>query len=128
LNLSPIGTVKRLSDREFAIEIAPAYLEGFHGISCGDRLDVLYWMHRLDPDRRKLLKVHPRGDKSRPIKGVFGLRSPMRPNPIGVSTVCVTRVEEGRLIVTAFDAEDGSPVVDIKAASLGGKDRPERKG
>ena len=115
MNLSPIGTVKKLSEREFVIEIVPAYREGLYGVSCGDRLDVLYWMHKLAPDRRKLLKVHPRGDKNRPLKGVFGLRSPMRPNPIGVSTVRVVRVEQGNLYVTPFDAEDESPVIDIKA-------------
>jgi len=97
------------------IEVRPAYREGLHGIASGDWLDVLYWMHKLDPDQRKMLKVHPRGDSSRPLKGVFGLRSPMRPNPIGVSTVCVKRVEQGGLLVSALDAEDGSPVIDIKA-------------
>jgi len=121
LNLTPIGAVKRLSEREFALEIAPAYREGLHGIACSDRLDVLYWMHKLDPDRRKLLKVHPRGNQGRPLKGVFGLRSPMRPNPIGVSATVVRRVEQDKLIVDPFDAKDGSPIVDIKAARGGAR-------
>jgi len=113
--VTPIGTLTKLFDQQFLIEVLPAFCEGLHGIEQGDRLDVHYWMHRLRPEQRRLLRVHPRGDKSRPLKGVFGLRSPMRPNPIGVSTVRVKRVEQGKLIVTAFDAEDGSPVIDIKA-------------
>ncbi len=116
LELTPIGTVKRLSDNAFAIEILPRFADGLHGIQPGDRLDVHYWMHRLSPDRRGLLRVHPRGDRSRPIKGVFGLRSPMRPNPVGVSAVRVQSVEGSTLTVTPFDAEDGSPVVDLKSS------------
>ena len=119
MDLRPVGTVRRLSEREFALEIAPACREGLHGIACGDRLDVLYWMHELDPEKRNLLKVHPRGDRSRALKGVFGLRSPMRPNPIGVSATAVRRVEQDKLIVEPFDAEDGSPIIDIKSGRAG---------
>lgn len=124
MRIEPIGKVSKIPDEESIIEVLPEYREGLHGISPGDRLDVLYWMHKLDPDRRKMLKVHPRGDRSRPLKGVFGLRSPMRPKPIGVSAVRIKRVEQNKLIVTAFDAEDGSPVVDIKAASAGTAGQP----
>ena len=100
-----------------------------HGIEPGDRLDVLYWMHRLPAEKRRALKVHPQGDERRPLKGVFGLRSPMRPNPIGVSTVTVRRIEKGLLYVDPFDAFDGSPIVDIKAARRSvDADRPPRPG
>jgi len=115
MKIEPIGFVKTVSDEEWVMEVLPQYGDGLHGIAAGDRLDVLYWMHNLPPGQRRVLKVHPRGDASRPLKGVFGLRSPMRPNPIGVSAVRVLRLEPGRLFVTPFDAQDGSPVVDIKA-------------
>ena len=117
LPITPIGMVKRISDDEFVIGVLPAFQEGLHGIAPGDWLDVLYWMHKLRREQRCLLKVHPRGVKSSPLKGVFGLRSPMRPNPIGVSTVRVKRVDHGNLVVTSFDAEDGSPVIDLKAGA-----------
>lgn len=117
--LTPIGFVRHLSDEAFVIDVARAFREGLHGIVVGERLDVHYWMHRLSPEDRRLLKVHPRGDRSKPLKGVFGLWSQMRPNPIGVSAVRVLRVEEGRLLVTPFDAMDGSPVVDLKMSREG---------
>ena len=117
MQIVPVGEVRRISEAESIIKILPKYGDGLHRVAAGDWLDVLYWMHKLDPDRRKLLKVHPRGDMSRPLKGVFGLRSPMRPNPIGVTTVRVKRVEQDALLVAALDAEDGSPVIDIKAAA-----------
>jgi L-fuculose-phosphate aldolase len=119
MRVEPIGWVRRVSDTEYMIEVAPEFREGLDGIEQGSRLDVHYWMHRLAPDKRDWLKVHPRGDKTRPVRGVFGLRSPLPPNPIGVSAVRVLSVESGRLAVTPFDAEDGSPVVDLKASSTG---------
>ena len=117
MQIEPIGKVTKVREEEHVIVLSPEYREGLHGIAPGDRLDVYYWMHKLEPDQRQVLKVHPQGDQSRPVKGVFGLRSPMRPNPIGVSTVSVKRVEEGDLVVTAFDAEEGSPVIDVKASA-----------
>ena len=64
---------------------------------------------------RKQLRVHPpRGDKDRPMQGVFALRSPMRPNPIGVTAVEVLERNGKTLRIRGIDAEDGSPMVDIK--------------
>ena len=115
MDIEAIGRVRTIAPKESALEIAPAFLDGLHGISAGDRLLVLYWMHELDADARKILKVHPRGDATRPLKGVFGVRSPMRPNPIGVCSVRVTRIEANRVVVTGLDAFDGSPVIDVKS-------------
>jgi len=74
----------------------------------------LYWMHELTHSERRLLRVHPRGDKSVAPRGVFSLRSPMRPNPIGVSEVDVIEVRDAGLVVVGLDARPGSPLVDIK--------------
>ena len=51
--------------------------------------------------------------------GVFATRSPFRPNPVGLSSVRLLRVEndaeEGwRLIVAGADLMDGTPIYDIK--------------
>jgi len=45
---------------------------------------------------------------------VFATRSPVRPNPIAISELLVTGIEEGRLHVRGVDILDGTPVVDIK--------------
>ena len=58
----------------------PEMLEGLRGLQSGDEVVVLTW---LDRARRDVLTVHPRGDRSRAQAGVFGTRSPHRPNPIG---------------------------------------------
>ena len=52
--------------------------------------------------------------------GVFATRSPFRPNPIGLTSVRLLRVEEStgkngiELIVTGADLLDGTPIYDIK--------------
>jgi len=116
MNIEPIGTVRKTSEEESTIEIDARHVDGLYGLAEGDRLEILYWMHELPDDTRKASKVHPRGDRNRPKRGVFGLRSPTRPNPIGASIVELLRVTDNRLSVRNLDALDGSPVLDIKSA------------
>ena len=66
------------------IEIYPQFLAGLEGINKGDTIVVLFWLDRAD---RTVLRVHPRGDRSKPKRGVFSTRSPFRPNPIAVDTL-----------------------------------------
>ena len=46
--------------------------------------------------------------------GTFALRSPQRPNPIGLSRVRLVAVEGATLIVRGLDCLDGTPLIDIK--------------
>ena len=81
------------------------------GLEVGDRVVVVTWLHRAD---RGVLEVHPRGDPSRPTRGVFATRSPDRPNPIGLHEVDVLAVEDHRIRVAGLEAIHGTPVLDIK--------------
>jgi tRNA-Thr(GGU) m(6)t(6)A37 methyltransferase TsaA len=85
--------------------------EALDGIAPGDELIVLTWLHRADRD---VLSVHPRGDTSRPPQGVFGTRSPHRPNPIGMHRVRVLEIDGVRVRVSDLEAVDGTPIVDLK--------------
>jgi tRNA-Thr(GGU) m(6)t(6)A37 methyltransferase TsaA len=84
---------------------------GLRGIAVGDDLVVLTW---LDRARRDVLTVHPRGDPARTPTGVFGTRSPDRPNPVGLHEVRVLAVDGLRVQVAGMEAVDGTPVVDLK--------------
>ena len=88
-------------------EMLPA-LKGIEGKSC---IQVLYWFD--EADRSALQKV-PRWSETNEKIGVFALRSPMRPNPIALSTVELLKVEENVLTVSALDCRDGTPLLDIK--------------
>ena len=89
----------------------PYVLEGLDGIRAGDEVVVLTWLHQA---RRDVLRVHPRGDVSRPQQGVFSTRSPHRPNPIGLHRVEIASVDGGRVRVRNLEAVDGTPIVDLK--------------
>lgn len=86
-------------------------LAGLAGIEAGDEIVVLTW---LDRAQRDVLSVHPRGDFSRPLQGVFATRSPDRPNPIGLHRVQVVEIDGNRLLVHGLEALDGTPVLDLK--------------
>jgi tRNA-Thr(GGU) m(6)t(6)A37 methyltransferase TsaA len=85
--------------------------EGLDGIAVGDELLVLTW---LDRARRDVLRVHPRSNVTNPEQGVFNTRSPDRPNPIGLHRVTVAAIDGVRLRVSALEALDGTPIVDVK--------------
>ena len=101
----------RDSAQEVMVEIRPEYSDALDGIEMWDQLLVTCWLH-LAP--RDILKVHPQGDMNQPLTGVFGTRSPVRPNPVAVYTVDLLKVDGNRLHVRGVDAVDGTPVLDIK--------------
>jgi len=130
----PIGYVERrdpegltgdeLRSRPACIVINPDLAEGLDGLRPGDDVLVLFWFHRSEG---YALRVHPRGDPTYPMRGVFATRSPRRPNPIGATVAHILRIEGNVLEVIGLDAWDGSPVLDIKpyAPTF---DRPQAEG
>jgi tRNA-Thr(GGU) m(6)t(6)A37 methyltransferase TsaA len=122
--LRPIGVIRStIKDRKLApkqgsegapdvwLEIENSVAQALQGISPGDDLIVITWLHRA---RRDVLKVRPRSDPSRRLTGVFATRSPDRPNPLGLHRVTVRSIQKLRLRVGPLEAIDGTPVVDIK--------------
>lgn len=93
------------------VMIEPTAAPAMSGLSAGDRVVLLTWLHLASRD---VLAVHPRGDRSRPLTGVFATRSQDRPNPIGLHEVEVLEVGENFLRVDGLEAVDGTPVLDIK--------------
>ena len=96
---------------EAAIVFADGFVAALEGIAAGDAVLVLTWLDRADRD---VLRVHPRGDASRPETGVFATRSPDRPNPIGLHRVEVVSIEGATMTVRDLEAVDGTPVLDVK--------------
>lgn len=93
------------------IEIYQDFIEGLDGIRKGDTIVVLFWLDRAD---RSILRVYPRGDKSKPKRGIFSTRSPVRPNPIAISELLVQDINKNILTVKGLDILDSTPVIDIK--------------
>ena len=93
------------------LHIDEALRPGMSGLEKFSHVVVLYWMHK---SRRDVIVQTP---KHLPEpRGVFALRSPVRPNPIAMSVVRVLRLDQaaGVIEIDAIDCLDGTPIVDIK--------------
>jgi tRNA-Thr(GGU) m(6)t(6)A37 methyltransferase TsaA len=98
------------------LRIAAEFAACCEGLHAGDHILVLTWLDRAD---REVQAVHPRGDTSRPLIGVFATRAPVRPNPIGLHRVEIVAIsgaagEPRALRVDALEALAGTPILDLK--------------
>lgn len=100
----------RVDGPECRVEVFAPWAEALMGVEGYDHLDLLYW---LDRARRDLVVQNPKNDGTQYF-GTFALRSPQRPNPIGLSRVRLVAVEGNTLIVRGLDCLDGTPLIDIK--------------
>ena len=121
VTFTPIGYVENEFDApatpetialaESRIVVSPEFVKGLTGLEAGQRVMIVFHFHRV---QSYALLQHPRGDRSRPKRGVFALHTPYRPNPIGVTVVDLLSVEGNVLRVRGLDALNGTPVLDIK--------------
>lgn len=114
-----------------SVEIDPLYRQGLTSLDGTTHLALLTWLDRAP---RNLIIQKPRHADA--AKGVFALRSPARPNPIGLHIVTVLSLdrENGLIGIDGIDVLDGTPVIDVKPyfasidsvanASVGWKDQP----
>ncbi|MBZ9807508.1 tRNA (N6-threonylcarbamoyladenosine(37)-N6)-methyltransferase TrmO [Mesorhizobium sp. BR1-1-9] len=93
------------------LTIEPLYRAGLHGLERASHVVILSWLHHAP---RSLIVQKPR--HAAEAKGVFGLRSPARPNPVGlhVAKLVALDVATGHIDIDAIDVLDGTPVIDIK--------------
>ena len=121
ITFNPIGYVESdfnaparpeiMAAAESRVVLGPEFVEGLTGLKAGQRVMVVFHFHLV---QSYALLQHPRGDRSRPRRGVFALHTPYRPNPIGVTVVDLLWVEGNVLRVRGLDALNGTPILDIK--------------
>jgi len=91
--------------------LEPDYRDGLSGLEGYSHVHILTWLHHSP---RNLIVQKPR--HATEAKGVFAIRSPARPNPIGLHTATILRIDRssGAIDLDAIDVLDGTPVLDIK--------------
>lgn len=109
---TPAACPKNSAERRDAIgrvEIDARYAAGLKDIGLLSHVILLYW---LDQSRRDLIIQAP--SHAPAPRGVFALRSPVRPNPIGLAVSEIVQVGDGWIEVRNIDCADGTPLIDIK--------------
>jgi tRNA-Thr(GGU) m(6)t(6)A37 methyltransferase TsaA len=122
IEVQPIGVVKttavgqevRQNGIISEIILREDLVDAVKGLDEFSHVFVLFWMHEISPDERRIVKTHPRGRSDLPLLGVFATRTPHRPNPIGLTLVELVKVDGNILTIRNLDAFDGTPVLDIK--------------
>src|SRR5512133_1346932 len=116
MTLWPVGFV-RVRTEGFVVEIEPQYRAGLNGLTGFSHVNILWWSHLLDgaSGLNRLVSEAPYRNAPREL-GVFATRSPLRPNAICLSAapLIAVDVQAGILRLGYIDAEDGTPVLDIK--------------
>jgi tRNA-Thr(GGU) m(6)t(6)A37 methyltransferase TsaA len=116
VTFNPIGKVKLENGRYF-IELEEDLFESTLGLDAFSHIQVLCWFNLYDsPESRRYLVLDKPYAKGPDKTGVLATRSPVRPNPIALSACVLLGVDSKnrRLEVAYIDAEDETPVLDIK--------------
>ena len=117
MKLQPIGIIHSPFRQSAGTPIQPSAADGAEGrvvldeqyvpalkdLSGFGRVWLVYWFHRAAAAK---LLVTPYLDNE--PHGLFALRAPCRPNPIGISAVRLVAVEGNVLRVADLDVVDGS--------------------
>ena len=94
---------------EGTVELFPEYTEGLKDVEGFSHIILIYHFHL---SRKVSLKSKPYMDNEE--HGIFAMRGPSRPNPIGISVVRLIRIEGNILYIQDVDIVDGTPLLDIK--------------
>ena len=91
------------------VELFPKYRKGLQDIEGFSHIILLYHFHLS-----KTINLTSTPFLDDTPHGIFAIRSPNRPNPVGMSIVRLLSVKENILHVQNVDIVDGTPLLDIK--------------
>ena len=118
MGLQPIGVVRNgvseprtvWEEVESEIVLEDPYVPDLVGLDGFSHTIVLFWLHLSSA-----WEPHASEDGAdERTRGTFATRSPVRPNPIGVTVVEIKGIEGNTVRVHGLDAVDGTHVLDLK--------------
>ena len=114
MTMREIGTVS--AKRGYAVKLSKEFADGLIGLEGFSHVVVVWYASKApswDPKELTMEKPY-RGAPDR--MGVFATRSSIRPNGVCVSVAAVSSVDvkNGAIKLWWIDAEDGTPVLDVK--------------
>jgi tRNA-Thr(GGU) m(6)t(6)A37 methyltransferase TsaA len=114
--VSPIGKISVNEDGMF-IELEPEYIPALQALDGFSHINVIWWFSDFDNEEARSTLETPQPYKNAPaVMGIFATRSPVRPNPIALTAAQVIDINfsKGIIQIAYIDANDGTPVLDIK--------------
>jgi len=123
ITLKPIGVIhtpfkepkgapiqpKRSNGATGTIKIYSEYVAGLKDLDGFSHITLIFYLHLSKGFK---LEVVPFLDNV--MRGLFATRAPKRPNPLGLSTVELLKIENDILYIKNVDMVDGTPLLDIK--------------
>ena len=96
-------------DVEAFLELKNEYVKGFKDLDKFSHCILIYHLHKSDK-----ITIEGKPFLENEKHGIFAIRSPHRPNHIGLSVVKIKRINGNKLYFTQVDMLDGTPLLDIK--------------
>ncbi len=123
ISLKPIGIIhtrfkslkgipiqSSLSESNGTIEIFPEYQAGLKDLDGFSHMYCLYFFDMVKLPVPLISKPFLDNES----RGVFAIRTPFRPNPLGLSILEVQGIKENLIHVKNVDILDNTPILDIK--------------
>lgn len=114
-HVSPVGYLRR-EDGRTIIDVLPAFVPALKELENFSHVQVFWWFDQFDDGTHRQTTRFEDMPFEAPVLGVFASRAPVRPNPIGLTTARIVRVDQegGQVEVADVDAFDGTPILDLK--------------
>ena len=116
LFVNPIGKIRCNEEGTFLI-VEEKYRPALKELDGFSHINVIWWFDGFDTEEaRSTLDMVAPYKRAPDIMGIFATRSPIRPNPIALTAAQVIYIDHasGIIQLAYIDANDGTPVVDIK--------------
>ena len=111
----PVGYVRRDGERTY-LEFLEPYVPALKELERFSHVHVFWWFSEFDDEMYRGIMQSDHAPYDAPTLGVFACRSPVRPNPIALTTAEMLGVDhaEGIVEIVNIEAFDGTPVLDLK--------------
>lgn len=91
------------------VDLKEKYVMGLKDLDKFSHVILLYYFHKSKEE-----KIQGKPFLENDTHGIFAIRSPNRPNHIGMSIVKINHIKDNKLYFTKVDMIDGTPLLDIK--------------
>ena len=96
---------------DFRIVVDSQYGDCLYKLDGFEYVYIVYYIDRIKQELSQI--VSPTWADGAKV-GVFASRSPVRPNPVGISIVRIKGIKNGEISTSGMDVFDGTPLLDIK--------------